>query len=478
MDETSLATRTIRGTLWTGSAFALQIVTTLVFYHVLVIDDMGLFQWCLFIVMFLALLSDLGLGSALVQKREAQDTHFDSAFWLCLVTGIGVTAAVMWNVEMICHLTPGVDAEQMGPILSGMAWIVPFAAVSGIFRAKLQRELHWRSMAGAEIASSVGHAVSAFGLLALDFGILSAVYSAVIREVVLLIGLGVVGRWRPGFSVSRQGLALVLTFGLNLTGSRCINYINSNLARLFIFPVLGPEALGYYSFAYQLTLMPLVRISTIITRVFFPTFSAIQEDDALLRRAYVRATQAVALVYWPTLAAVIVFAPQIISVVLENGDQALWPLRLLALATVVKAVGASVGSIFLAKGRASWALYWSGFSIVVLLPSLYVTVHRFGLIGVCIVIAATAALFLLLSQHLANYLIRLPWRTCLAALGRPALLSLWVGALSWLASPWLPSAPAAASIVAGVIVVIAGISGLRLWTWDLFSGIWASARGR
>ena len=47
MDETSLATRTIRGTLWTGSAFALQIVTTLVFYHVLAIDDMGLFQWCL-----------------------------------------------------------------------------------------------------------------------------------------------------------------------------------------------------------------------------------------------------------------------------------------------------------------------------------------------------------------------------------------------------------------------------------------------
>ena len=125
MASESLATRTIRGTLWTGSAFALQILTTLVFYRVLAIDDMGLFEWSLFIVMLLALLCDLGLGSALVQKREAGDSHFNAAFWVCLVVGAAVTAAVQWNIDAICGLVAGQDASQMAPILAGMMWIGP-----------------------------------------------------------------------------------------------------------------------------------------------------------------------------------------------------------------------------------------------------------------------------------------------------------------------------------------------------------------
>lgn len=477
MDPVSLATRTIRGTLWTGSAFVMQILTTLVFYHILAIDDMGLFEWSLFVVMLLALLCDLGLGSALVQKREAGDGHFDSAFWTCLATGLVVTAVVQWEIARICGWVAGSDAGQMQPILAGMMWIVPFAAVSGIFRARLQRDLRWRAMAGAEIASSVAHAACAFGLLAADFGILSAVYSAVAREAVLLLGLALTSRWYPGVRISRSALGLILSFGLNLTGSRCINYLNSNLARILIFPALGKEALGYYGFAYRLTLMPLVRISTIITRVFFPTFSAIQKDDALLRRAYMKATQAVALAYWPALAVVIVFAPQIADVILEESAPVLWPLRLLALATLVKAVGASVGSIFLAKGRANWALYWSIFSVIVLVPSLYLGIKYWGLIGACTVIAATGAVFLVLSQHLANHLIQLPWRTYTAALGRPLALAVWVGVTCWIGQPFLPQAPLAAAILAAVMAMATALIGLRLLAWGLVRTMWESARG-
>jgi O-antigen/teichoic acid export membrane protein len=204
----------------------------------------------------------------------------------------------------------------------------------------------------------------------------------------------------------------------------------------------------------------------------------IQQDDALLRRVYAKATQAVALAYWPALAAVIVVAPQIIDVVLEDGSAALWPLRLLAVATLIKAAGTSVGSIFLAKGRASSALYWSLFSILVLVPTLWLGVNHWGLIGACIVIAATAILFLLLSRHLANRLITLSFGTYLRALIRPLLLAFWVGAVGRIAQTWLPQEPMAAALAAAAIVAAAGLSGLRLLAWDLCLGMWNSARGK
>lgn len=472
----SLATRTVRGVFWTSSAFLLQVVTTFVFYGLLSTEQMGQFEWALVIVMFLALLCDLGLGSALVQDRDAGDEHFAAAFWLCLAFGGVTTTAVVLLVPTFADLVSPQDADGFGPILRGLVLLVPFAAVSGLFRARLQRDLRWRAMAVAEIGSSVIHAGTALSLLATGHGITSAVYSAVAREAALLLALAWTARWLPTPRFGFDALRRILAFGLNLTGSRCLNYLNSNLARVVIGFSLGMEALGFYSFAYRLTLMPLVRISTIITRVFFPTFSAICHDNDLLRRVYLRSVQAVALTYWPALAALAVLAEPVVLLAGPTMGPAVWPVRLLALATIIKAVGASVGSVFLAKGKASWALYWSMFSLVVLIPALYWG-GFFGIEGVCAVLAATGALFLVLSQYLANRLMGIGFASYSAGLWRPALVALLTGAVTLAALPMLPATPVMACVVGTAVAAVAGLVGLRWIAWNDVRGMWHSARG-
>lgn len=471
----SLATRTVRGMFWTGSAFSLQVLTTLVFYRVLG-EKMGGFEWALILVMLLALLCDLGLGSALVQDRDAGEGCFDAAFWTSLVFGLAVTGGVLLSAPWIGTWLTREDASGFVLVLSGLILLVPFAAVSGVFRARLQRELRWRAMAAAEIASSVAHAVSAFGLLWAGYGVMSAVYSSVVREVALLLGLAITGRWLPGLSFQSADLRRIVRFGLHLTGSRCVTYLNSNLASFVIYLLLGGPALAYFRLAYRLTLMPLVRVSTVITRVFFPTFSAIQQDDGLLRRAYLRTVQAVSLGYWPVLAGVIVLAEPVIGLAGPEMAPAVWPLRLLALATVVKAAGTAVGSVYLAKGRANWALYWSLFSLAVLAPTLYWGVG-WGVNGVCAVIAGTAVLFLVLSQHLGNRLLGMGFTTYLSVLWRPAAVAVTAGLVLVLARPLLSATPIAACAAGALIGGAATLVALRLFAWGDVMAMWRSARG-
>jgi O-antigen/teichoic acid export membrane protein len=470
----SLATRTVRGMFWTGSAFALQVLTTLVFYRFLGAAPMGGFEWALIIVMLLALASDLGLGSALVQDRDAGENCFNAAFWTALVLGLTVTVTVIWTAPVIGSWVAHDDARFV-PILSVLVLLVPFAAVSGVFRALLQRELRWRAMAAAEIASSVAHAASAFSLLWAGYEVMSAVYSAVLRELALLLGLAIAGRWLPGWSFHANDLRRIVGFGLHLTGSRCISYLNSNLASFVIYPLLGPEALGYFRLAYRLTLMPLVRVSTVIMRVFFPTFSAIQQDDDLLRRAYLRSVQAVALGYWPVLAGMMVLAEAVVGLAGPDMAPAVWPLRLLAAATVIKAVGTAVGSVFLAKGRANWALYWSVFSLIVLAPALYYGVD-WGVAGVSGVIAATSVVFLVLSQHLCNRLLGIGFGAYLGVLWRPILVAATAGGLLLLSHPLLPEAPLAACAAGAAVGGAATLVALRLFAWPDVMGMWGSAR--
>ncbi len=475
-DTQSLATRTLRGLFWTGSAFVLQIATTLVFYRLLGAERMGGFEWALLLVMLVALLCDLGLGSALVQDREAGDEHFDAAFWTCLAFGSAMTALVLVLAPSLAGWLSRAETANFESILSRLVLLVPFASVSGVFRARLQRDLRWRAMAAAEIAASFVHAALSFSLLAAGHGVMSVVYGALAREVVLLAGLAVAARWLPRPALRPSALRRIAAFGLNLTGSRCLQYLNSNLPRLFIYPLLGEAAMGHFSFAYRLTLLPLVRLSTVITRVFFPTFSAIQKDTSLLRRAYLRSVQSMALGYWPVLAALALLAEPVVAVTRPDMAPAVWPLRLLALATLVKAAGTGVGSVFLACGRANWALYWALLSFAVLVPTLYGAVG-YGVTGVGAAILLTSLLFLALSQHLANRLLEMGFADYLAVLWRPGLVAGSVALALAAASPWRPAAPLEACIAGGLAAALGGLAGARLFAWTELTGLWRSARG-
>ena len=484
MSSPALSTRVIRGLFWTGSPFVLQIFVGILFYTSLETDRMGQFEYALVIVMLLGLISSLGLGEALVQHRAATDRHYSTAFWVALLCGLAITDVVFWiapdAVRRFSFLFENPSLFEW--ILSTLSLLVPFAAVSGIFRARLQRDLRFRAMAVAEVVGVIVYAAAAILLLPSQ-GIRSPVLSAVIREAGLCLSLWVSCRWLPKFVLDVGAVRSLASFGLQFTGSRCVNYLNSNLARFLVFPMLGPEKMGYFAFAHRLTLLPLTRMSTIITRVFFPTFATVQEDDILLRRGYLQTVQSIALFGWPLIIFLYVFAPELIALMRQYSDgdidmsPALIALQLLLVATALKSIGAVVGSMFMAKGRADWTLYWSLFSLAVLIPALLWGVSG-GIEGVAGVIAATSLLFLVVSQLYTNRLIQLRFGEYVGVLVRPALVAGFVFAVLWAARPFLlGAAPIYVCLSAAALAITTCVVSLRLFAADLCRDLWAHIRG-
>jgi len=494
-----LATKAIRGAFWTGSPFLLQMFIRLLFYSWLAQEAMGTFDAALLLVMFLALVSDLGLWSALVQRRGVTDLHFSTAFWTCLCSGILISAlATLWGAEAIEFSTTGISRlmqgaglnvsatpadpmarEEYSRVLSTLSLLLPFAAVSGLFRARLQRELLFRRIAMAEVGSVLIYAVFAVALLE-PLQIMGPVVSAVIREAALLVGLIIAARWLPRVIFDLQALREILGFGLNFTGSRALNYAVSALPALVVLAALGKTWMAIYTFSLQLTFMPLTRISTILTRVFFPTFSSVQEDDSTLRRGYLKSAQAVALLCWPVLAVIFVFAPVGIELMREvrgrDYSPALTPLRLLIVATMLKAVGTGVGSMFLAKGKANWTFYWALFTMVVLLPLLLWSVSH-GLTYLSAVMAATSFLFLALSQLLTNRLIGLRYGDYLKVLARPTLVTAFLLVTASTLRPFLPGNALTVCLEAAIVSALLGVLALRLFAWGTCRNLWSSLRG-
>lgn len=477
MNAPSLATRAVRGFLWNGSASLVQLVTIVALYALLDVEQLGSFEWGLSLVMLLAIIGDLGLGAALVQRPNVADTHFDTAFWTNIVWGLLLTILVGLSAPALSGVLGGEDPILFVGVVSTLCWLVPFASVSAVFRARLQRELNFPAVAVSEVVSSFSFALTVVVFLWArpDWGVYVPVVASVFREVGLLGSLWYSTRWLPGRRWRVAALRDLLGFALNFTGARSVAYFNTKIAHFFIFPLLGSSALGYYAIAERLTLTPLTRLATTINRVSFPAFSTIQDDDALLRKGYMQSVQSLLISMGPLLAGVFVFAPEILS--LLGKEPARSALRLLALATLFKVVGTMVGSMFMAKGRTDWSLYWSLFSVGVLVPSMYFIGIPYGLVGVTGVIAVSSLLFLAFSQQLANRLIALPFFDYVKHLLRPALVALFVFAVLWLTRPLMYGGSYVVLLQGVILGGFATLFALRLLVWELCARHWRRLRG-
>ena len=441
----ALATRVVRGLLWTGSPFLVHILTLLLFYGSLPPEQMGPFAFALPVVMMAALLGDLGLGTALVQHREATDRHFSSAFWVSLTWGTVLTVAIVTTAPVVAPLA-GSDGEITSVrILGWLSLIVPLASVSGLFRARLQRELRFAAMARAEIASVLIYSVVALALLP-PLQLWALVIGSIVRELALLVGLWIAAAWRPRFQFSTAALRDIIRFGLNFTGERTVGFANSRLAQILILPAIGKVAAAQYGLITLYTITPLVRLSTILHRVSMPAFSTIQDRQAQLAGGYIKAIQGVALLLWPLATGMFLFAEELLAVVSQEYAVASRALQLLALAFILKSVGSIVGAVFLAKGRADWSFRWTLASFAILVPALILGFPH-GLTGVAAAILATSVLNFIVTQIMVHRLIRFSLPAFLAGLGRPIAVCLALGlALGLAQTLFLQRMPDAAAL--------------------------------
>jgi O-antigen/teichoic acid export membrane protein len=165
-----------------------------------------------------------------------------------------------------------------------------------------------------------------------------------------------------------------------------------------------------------MAVFPLTQISSIITRVTFPTFSTIQDDNARLRAGYLKAIKYTSLITFPMLAELAVIAPEFIPIVIgEKWMPMVLPLQILCIAGVLKSVGTHVGTILLSKGRSDIQFKWNIFAAIVLPIAILVGVQQ-GITGVATAITVVGSFLFLIIQKIANRLIDLSFHDFFKAL--------------------------------------------------------------
>jgi O-antigen/teichoic acid export membrane protein len=149
-------------------------------------------------------------------------------------------------------------------------------------------------------------------------------------------------------------------FGGNVFGTRVLFAVSRNADNILIGRFLGPGALGIYSLAYNLMLVPFERIAGPLQEVLFPAFSRLQDQRARIGELWLKANRLVAAVTLPATLGLIVLAPEFVDVVLgAKWAPAVPVIRILGWVGFLQSLVRLNSSILEACDRTNLLLRWS-----------------------------------------------------------------------------------------------------------------------
>jgi len=371
-------------------AQGMQFVISMVLARLLAPEYFGLLGMATVITGFVKVFKSFGFSSAIVQRKNVSDNLLSTLFWVNLGVCLLVAAVVLGIAPLAAWMY---DDPRVMPIVAVLSINFVFAGFTMIPAALLQRRMEFKKLAIREIGGVLAAGLTAIPLAWMGWGVWALVGSSLASSFAQMILINLAVPYRPQMVFDRQGLNECLKFGLNITGFNIFNYFSRNADNLVIGLFLGPVALGYYSLAYKLMLLPRDSVSKVLARVLFPKLSKLQDNDERLADVYLRATGAIAFVTFPMMAGLAVLAEPFVQVVLgERWLPAVPLIQLLAPVGALQSVAATGGNVFLAKGRSDLMFRWGVVQGTLRTIAFFVSAP-FGVAALAAAYAVTAILF-------------------------------------------------------------------------------------
>jgi O-antigen/teichoic acid export membrane protein len=419
------------GAVWTAGgrivSNLLGLLSTLALARLLTPDDFGLVAIATVIYAIIQAVTELSLSSALIQHKDPQREHYDTAFTLSICRSLAI------GLLLVAAAWPLAAAYQDDRLI-GIACMLGVAAlVSGLLNPKLvvyRRQLSFSQEIIAELIKqlvglvvSVGIALLYHSYWALVIGSLAAQVAGVIISYVIIPYLPrfSLTHWRNLFSFSGW---LALSSGLNA--------LNWRADQLALGAMLGPGPLGQYTVGDNLASLPVRESTAPISNVLFPAFSRLQDDPARLREAFLRSQRLLVAMALPVGVGFALVAGPFISMVLgPQWTDAALVAQILSTVFAAHAFSMPFGPLAMGLGRTRLLFMRDVANIVVRYPLIFVGLFTGGLLGLliarCFSGAASIAIDLFLARRLAGIgmatQLLSSWRPLVATLGMA--LSVW-----------------------------------------------------
>ncbi len=409
MEEIDIALikkRSIRGIFaLTSRTFFIQVVSFVANFLLTIFLSPSIFGVYFIVsaaIAFLSYFSDIGLAAALIQKKEAiTDDDLKTTFTIQQILVICVVVLALVSSKFIGRFY---NLDGAGVLLfQALAVSFFLSSLKTIPSIILERNLNFEKLVIPQIVESLFFSITVVVLAVNGFGISSFTYAVLARGLTGLIAIYIISPWRIRLGFSRESAKKLLSFGLPFQLNSFLALVKDDLFVAYLGKALPIAQVGYIGFAQKWAFMPLRLIMDNVIRITFPSFSRLQDEKDILKKAIEKSIFAASFLIFPSLLGLVIMSPYFINLIPKyiKWEPALVSLALFSFSAALSSVSTPLTNALNAIGKIKTTLYLMVFwtiSTWVLTPVL-IGIYGFNGVGLASALIST-------SLFLVIYLVR------------------------------------------------------------------------
>ena len=287
MNETR---KTLTNFLWRFAercgAQAVTLIVSIVLARILTPNDFGTVSLVMVFTTIMQVFVDSGLGTALIQKKDADDLDFSSVFYFNFAVCL-ILYAVMFVVAPIIAVF--YNDTSLTSIIRVISLTIIISGMKGIQQSYVSRNMMFKRFFFATLGGTIFSAFLGIGMAYAGCGVWSIVAQQLSNTAIDTLILWITVKWRPKKMFSWERLKCLLSYGWKLLASSLLDTVYNNLRNLIIGKIYTSADLAYYNQGDKFPKVIVTNINASIDSVLLPSMAGQQEHrdrvKSMTRRA-------------------------------------------------------------------------------------------------------------------------------------------------------------------------------------------------
>lgn len=266
-----------------GESSGAQLVSflvSIVLARLLVPEDYGVIALVTVFTSILQVFVDSGLGTALVQKKNADEVDFSSVFYFNVLVCLTLYAGMFVAAPAIAKFY---DNPIYIPLVRVLSLTLVISGLKNIQQAYVSRHMLFKRFFFSTLGGTIASAILGIAMAYAGFGVWALAAQYVSNTAIDTLILWITVPWRPKKRFSWNKLKALLSYGWKLLVSALLDTGYTSLWNLLIGKVYSSADLSFYDQGSKYPKAIICTISNSIDSVLLPTMSIVQDDRAQIK---------------------------------------------------------------------------------------------------------------------------------------------------------------------------------------------------
>ncbi len=290
-------------------------LVTIVLARLLSPEEFGSIALITVFINILNVFVDSGLGTALIQKKDADYIDFSTVFYTNVLFCIVLYVLFFAIAPFLAHFYKN---DELVPVIRVLGITILISGVKNIQQAYVSKTLQFKKFFFATLSGTVFAAILGIWMAYHGFGIWALVVQQISNLFLDTLILWITVLWRPNFEFSFSRLKTLFSFGWKMLASALIDTTYANLRQLIIGRKYSPNDLAFYNKGNLFPSAFVSNLNSSISSVLLPVMASSQDDRERVKQMTRRAIKTSTYCIAPLLIGLSACASSVVKILLTD----------------------------------------------------------------------------------------------------------------------------------------------------------------